>query len=131
MDDRGEKIVFLARELLDAGVPQPEIKKKTISVTMTLKTLCFTTLLAAAGGTVSSTVVYEQSRPLNRYEKIELQALVFYIAKLKGIQEEIVKQEVERQSGVISLDDISAGELPSVRVLLQEKIAHMRSVEAK
>ena len=127
MEDRGEKIVFLARQLLDEGVTQPEVQKKSVSIKMTFKTLCFTTILAAAGGVASSVAVYEQTRPLNRYEKIELQALVFYVAKLKGIQEDIVRQEVEMQAGISSLDDINSGDLSSVRTLLQEKVVRIKS----
>ena len=93
MDDRGEKIIFLAQELLEAGVPEIPVKK-SVSVTLSFKTLCITTLLAAVGGSLISTCVQEHFRPLNKYEKVELQALVFYTAKLKGIQEEIVRQDV-------------------------------------
>ncbi|MDD3370905.1 MAG: hypothetical protein PHE27_03660, partial [Alphaproteobacteria bacterium] len=100
MEDTGEKIVFLARELLEARVPEIPVAKKTTTITMTFKTLCFTTLLAAAGGTVISTYVQEHSRPLNRYDKIELQALIFYTSRIKNISEEILRQEVEKLADV-------------------------------
>jgi hypothetical protein len=121
MEDQGEKIIFLARELLNADVHELPVKKKTVSITMTFRTLCFTTLLAAAGGGIISTVAQEHIRPLNRYEKVELQALVFYAARLKGIQEDIVRQEVGKQVGVSHFDDITAKEFPTARRYLQEQ----------
>ncbi|MDR3423776.1 MAG: hypothetical protein P4M13_01675 [Alphaproteobacteria bacterium] len=122
MNDQGENIVFLARELLDAGIPEQNSQKKSICVTMTLKTLCFTTFLAAAGGSLMTTVVREQHRPLNRYERVELQALLFYASRLKGINEEILRMDVEKQVGVTHFDDLTADELPVARRYLQEKV---------
>jgi len=121
MDDQGEKIVFLAREMLGAGVPDIEAKKKTANVSMTFRTLCFTTLLAAAGGGAVTAYMHEAERPLNRYEKIEIQALVFYTAKLKGIDEDNLRREVEQQVGIDRIDDMTAAEFPAARKYLQEK----------
>lgn len=121
MDDKGEKIVYLAREILEAQPLTPPVAKKKMSITMSLKTLCFTTVIAAASGNVLSTYVYEQNRPLNRYEKFELNALVYYAARIKNISEELLRQEIEDQLGLERIDDISAAEFPTVRRYLQEK----------
>ena len=121
MDDHGEKIIFLARELLNEGMPRQEQQRKNMSVNMTFKTLCFTTLLAASGGGAVATAVHSENRPLNRYEKTELQALLFYATRLKGINEEILREEVEKQTGVARLDDLTAGDFPAARRYLQEK----------
>ncbi|MDD4616607.1 MAG: hypothetical protein PHW76_05770 [Alphaproteobacteria bacterium] len=120
MEDKGEKIVFLARELLEAGA-EPPVTKKTTTITMTLKTLCITTFLAAATGNVLSMLVQEQIRPLNKYEKIELEALVFYAAKIKNISEDLLREEVEKQVHVDSFDDISSREFSAARLFLQKK----------
>ncbi|MFA5041797.1 MAG: hypothetical protein WC464_09230 [Bdellovibrionales bacterium] len=126
MEDRGEKIIFLARELLesDALLPhtyEPPVTKKTMTVTMTFRTLCFTTLLAAASGNMISTFVHEHSRPLNRYEKTELQALIFYTSRIKTLDEEVLRREVEEKIGVSSFDDMTAKDFPAARRFLQEK----------
>ena len=121
MEDRGEKIVFLARELLESSAIEAPVTKKTMTVTMTFRTLCFTTLLAAAGGNLISTYVHEHSRPLNRYEKIELQALVFYAAKTKALDEDLLRREVEQKVGIASFDDLTAKDFPVARRYLQEK----------
>ena len=121
MEDKGEKIIFLARELLETNDVVPAVTKKTLSITMTFKTLCFTTILAAASGGLISTFVHEYTRPLNRYEKIELHALVFYAARLKNISEDILREEVEKQVHVEHFDDITAKEFKEARRFLQEK----------
>jgi hypothetical protein len=58
---------------------------------------------------------------LNRYEKVELRALVFYTARLQGISEDILRKEVEKKVGVDHFDDMTAKEFPSARLFLQEK----------
>lgn len=121
MEDKGEKIVFLARELLEAQALEIPLKKKTMNVTLTLKTLCFTTFLAAASGSVISTYVHEQNRPINKYEKIELRALIFYAAKLRNISEDILRQEVETRFDIGGIENITTKEFPEVRRFLQEK----------
>jgi len=121
MEDKGEKIIFLARELLETDAVVPPVTKKTLSITMTFKTLCFTTILASASGSLISTIVHEHTRPLNRYEKIELQALIFYTSRLKHISEEILREEVEKQVNVEHFDDISAKEFLAARQYLREK----------
>ncbi len=122
MEDTGEKIIFLARELLESNATvEAPVLKKTINVTMSFKTLCSTTLLAAAGGSVVSTCVHEQVRPLNRYEKVELQALVFYAARLQGVSENILRQEVEKKVGINHFDNMTAKEFSTARRYLQEK----------
>jgi hypothetical protein len=121
MEDKGEKIIFLAREILESDATPAPVTKKTMSITMTFKTLCFTTLLAAASGDLISTYVHEQGRPLNRYERVELQALVFYTARTKNISEDILRTEVEKQVGIERFDDMTAKEFSAARLYLQEK----------
>ena len=121
MEDRGEKIVFLARELLESRASEAPHQKKTLSITMTFKTLCFTTLLAAATGNVISTYVHEQGRPLNKYERIELQALVFYTAQTKNMDEAAIRNKVEAHVGGTAFDDMTAKEFLLARRFLQEK----------
>ena len=120
MEDQGEKIVFLAREILNAQKTEEPVKSTT-NVTMTFKTLCLTTLLAASSGGLVAAGVQAQTRPLTRYEKVELQALTFYAAKLKGLNEELLRQEVEQAVGVASLDELTAHDFPTARLYLQRK----------
>jgi hypothetical protein len=121
MSDQGEKIVFLAREILEAGAQPASFNRRTTRVTMSFKTLCLTTFLAAAGGGLVTNFTHENARPLNRYEKTEIQALVFYAAKVKGLDEAVLRRDLEEKMGVSSLDELMAGEFPEVRRFLQER----------
>ena len=121
MDDHGEKIVFLARELLNAGLPENQPAKKALNVTMTFKTLCFATTLAATGGGLVSSFAQASSQPLSRYEKAEIRALVYYAVNHKGIDEAALLYEVEQKIGIHDLDDVTSGEFPALRRYLQEK----------
>ena len=119
MSDQGQKIVFLAQELLKTGVPDHADYKKPPSITMTFKTLCLTAL--AADGSLVTSLMHEEDRRLNRYEKMEIDALLFYVSKMKGIDEENLRHDVEKQTGIISLDDLTANQFPAIRLYLQEK----------
>lgn len=121
MEDKGEKIVFLARELLEAQAHEIPIARKTMNVTLTFKTLCFTTFLAAASSAVISTYVHEQNRPIGKYEKIELRALVFYAAKRRNVSEDVLRQEVEMRFDIAGIENITTKEFPEIRRFLQEK----------
>jgi hypothetical protein len=50
-----------------------------------------------------------------------LQALFFYTVRLKGINEEILREEIEKEAGVAHLDDLTAGDFPAARRYLQAK----------
>ena len=122
MDDHGEKIVLMARELLKAGMPESAARKKTLSVTMTFKTLCFATTLAAVGGSLVSAVASAKTQPISHSEKIELRALVYYAVKFKGIDESALRHDLEQKTGFEDLDDLTVGEFPAVRHYLQERV---------
>ena len=94
MNERSEKIVTLAREMLRSGMPPMEPTRAQIS--MSFKVLCFSTMIAALGSSAVTAVSYEQKRPINHYEKTKLDALVFYTAHLKGMDEAILKQQVTK-----------------------------------
>ena len=121
MDDQGEKIVFLARALLNANAAETPIEHKPLSVTMTFRALCLTTMLAAGGSAIATAWVHESERPLNRYERFEIQALVFYAAKLKGIDEKALCGDIEQKFNISSLDGMTAGDFLAARRYLQEK----------
>jgi hypothetical protein len=121
MDDSGEKIVFLAREILNAGIPESAAKKKQTHITTSFKTLCFTTFLAASGGGLVTGYLHNDTRPLNRYERTEIQALLFYTSKLKGVEQETLRHEIEKQIGIADINDLTANEFPAAQRYLQER----------
>ncbi|MDD5586272.1 MAG: hypothetical protein PHY92_04860 [Alphaproteobacteria bacterium] len=108
MNDRGEKIISLAREMLRSEFPLPgaetqDLKKAHIS----LKTLCLTALLAAFGGATVAHVFDEARRPVSRYERVELNALLYYAARQKALDEESLRRDVVAKLALPGLEDIS------------------------
>ena len=122
MDDHGENIVFLARALLNTNAAEKlSSGEKKLGITLSFKALCLTTLLAAAGGALVTDWVREDDRPLNRYERFEVQALVFYAAKLKAVDEDVVRHDVAAKIGLAHFEDMTAGDFPAALRYLQKK----------
>jgi len=119
MNDRGEKIVALAYELLQSspGASIDPTPKKAVSLTM----LYLTAVLAGVGGAALTEFTHENLRPLNRYEKTELNALIYYAAHIKGIDEASLRAEIEQKFHLASFDDITQHEFTLTRRYLQEK----------
>jgi hypothetical protein len=121
MTDQGENIVFLAREILNAGQAEPTAPAKKLHITMTFKTLCLTTMLAATGGGVITTWTQANERRLTRYEQTEIDALIFYATKVKGLDEATLRRDMAQKVGITGLDDLTSGEFPAARQFLQEQ----------
>ncbi len=64
----------------------------------------------------------EGHRPLTRYEKVELDALVFYAAKLKGLDEVALRRDIENHAGVVDFNDLTEADYLSAKSYLQSKI---------
>lgn len=120
MNDRGEKIVTLAREMLRSDIAF-ETEPPQAKPTITFKILCLATVLTAVSSYGITEWANQNHRPITRYEKTELNALVFYAARLKGISEEALRQEVEQKLGISSFDELTMGEFSVARRFLQDK----------
>jgi hypothetical protein len=119
MEDRGDKIISLAREMLRNNVEVPPAAPPGPSISF--KVLCMASCLAAFGGGFVTAVNNEQHRPLNRYEKTELEALIFYIARTKGTDEDTLRKGVEAKLGIASFDDMNEDGFRTARRYLQER----------
>ncbi len=120
MDDRSEKIIALTREIVRANkMMEPEASASRIS--MSFKTLCLVTCLAAAGGGAVAEWHAWDSRPINRYEKTELNALIFYAARTKNLGEDTLLQSVRTRFNLTTLDDLTERDFAAVRRYLQDK----------
>ena len=120
MEDRGEKIITLAREMLRSDlVMEPEAPESKPSISF--KMLCLATLLTALGSSAVTEWAGETRRPINRYERTELKALVFYIARLKGLTEEDIRRDVESKLDLPNLDDLTEYDFNVARHYLQNK----------
>jgi hypothetical protein len=122
MEDRGDKIISLAREMLRSNVDiEPVTPPPSPSNAISFRVLCFATLLAAFGGGFVTAWDGEQHRPLNHYEKIELEALIFYASHSKGLDEAQLRKDLEAKLGIINFDDMDKAEFRRARLLLQQK----------
>lgn len=117
MDDRSEKIVTLAREIMHRPV-SVENREGQYS----LKTVALAAMLSAAGAGGAVAVTAEYVRPLNRYERVELQALIYYIAQKRHISAETLRESFFVQFGVGSFDDLSRAQMQQARDYLQRQI---------
>jgi hypothetical protein len=120
MNNRSDNIVTLVHEMMHAnGISAPE--PSTSRIPMSFKTLCLATVLAAAGGSAVTAWHVESSRPINRHEKTEFNALVFYAARIKNLDEQTVLQDVRGKFHLANLDDMTRRDFLAVQTYLQDK----------
>ncbi|MEJ0063862.1 MAG: hypothetical protein WDO70_11920 [Alphaproteobacteria bacterium] len=117
MSDRSEKIVTLAREIL--ARPEPESDH---GGQYSLKTVALAAMLSAAGASGATVLALDYARPLNRYEKIELIALIRYAADTQHIEKDSIRDAFFDQFGIVSLDDLSNAQMNEARDYLQKRI---------
>ena len=122
MQDRGEKIVTLAREILRSDDAPRLPAESSARITMSFRVLCLATMLAAVGGAAVTSFVAESRRPLNHYEKTEIDALIFYAAKQKGLDETQLRRELLMRFRLPSYDAMTEGDFTAVRAWLQNRI---------
>jgi hypothetical protein len=121
MYDQGEKIVTLAREILRSDELPKLPKSSATRITLSFKMLCFATVLTALGSSAITEWIGEARRPINRYEKTELDALVFYAARQKGLNEEALRRDVLDKLNVASFEDMTERDYQTARGYLQDK----------
>jgi hypothetical protein len=121
MHDRGEKIVTLAREILRSDELPAQPEHSFTRITLSFKTLCLATVLTAIGSSAITGFVIETRRPLNHYEKTELDALVFYTAHQKGVNEEDLRHEVLDKLRISSFDAMTEQDFVKARDYLHGK----------
>jgi hypothetical protein len=121
MYDKGEKIVSLAREMLRSeSLPELSANSST-SITLSFKMLCLATMLTAVGSSMVTRWAIESERPINHYEKTELDALVFYAARQKGMNEDELRRDVLGQLKLSSFDAMTEHDFVVARGYLQNK----------
>jgi hypothetical protein len=129
MQDRGETIVMLARNLLSMENPildslamPPEPAQNPSRISVSFKTLCMATILTAFGSLAVTEWIHETRRPMNRVEKTELDALIYYAAHTKGMNEKNLRREIASKIDVNSFDDMTEGDFIIARRYLQNTV---------
>jgi len=122
MEDQGEKIVRLARAMLHTpNALNPAIYTAPERRHFPLKTLCLAALLSALGASVITHNADESLRPLNRYEKTELSALLFYTSMRNALPETALRDELREHFSVQNFDDLVVTDYKRVRDYLRER----------
>lgn len=114
-DERSDKIITLARTMLQQSETQP-------SQTYSLKTMALVALLSAGASGATGALVAEHYRPLNRYEKTELRALIHFAAKTRAQPTAILEADLRQQFMIASLDDLTLAQMNRARLFLQSLI---------
>jgi hypothetical protein len=131
MDDRGEKIVLLAREILRTDeIHLPSDNRAGFAPASVFKAMCLATILTALA---SSAITYwscDRARPLNRDERVEIEALIYYAAQQKKLDETQLRRELEQNLNLAVYDDMTAHDLPRARHYLQERALPLAEMDA-
>ena len=109
MDDRGEKIVTLARAMLNSDyLETPHSISTPTSRDLPLKAICVTALLAAFGSSAVTSAIEYKHQPISHYEKVELDALVFYASKQNDRPEDGLRLELQSKLRLPNLEAITS-----------------------
>jgi hypothetical protein len=107
MNDRGEKIITLAREMLRTEFPNHRFAEAPVQKTqISLKTLYLTVFLTAFSSGALTTALDEARRPINRQERVELDALLFYTARKTSTDEDAVRRDVMERFSLQGLNNL-------------------------
>jgi hypothetical protein len=119
MTDRGEKIISLAEEMLAAREEKPAFFEKTLSRSIPpLRAACFALLLGAAASGAAVHLYDEEHRPANRYERFEIEALIFYATREKALPPDSLRRRLQAYLSLPGLDAMTRADYESARDFL-------------
>lgn len=126
--ERGEQIVRLASALLEAhraGDTFPFRKTGTKpsakrALRFSARLLCLTAILSSFGTGFAMQVYADYTRPANRYEQTEIDALFFYAEQTRGLPQPALRQSLGKRLGILSWNDLSARDCARVREALRD-----------
>lgn len=126
MSDQGDKIIHLAREMLRGNQNSEQAVQPSSIIedrhTSSIKAAALTALIAAFGSASLTHLIDEMRRPMNRYERIEIEALMFYAARQNASTEKAIQHDIEQDLSLSATNDLNALDYRRVRDYLREKI---------
>jgi len=123
MEDRGEKIVNLAREMLSTSRYSDGFNPyETDSKSFTFKTLLLTAFLTAFGSSFVTHWINEIRRPITHYERVELEALVYYISRSQAKDEDQILQSVKNELKITNFNNVTVADYKRALDLLRRQI---------
>lgn len=123
MNDRGEKIVSLAREMLRSNLnDEPSASSTPPKTGSSLRAFMLATLLAAVGSAFATHAIDSVRRPINRYERVELDALIYYATRYASQNEENLRRAMLDAVSHSSMEDLTAVDYEKARSYLLTQI---------
>lgn len=122
MDERRNKIIHLARTMLRSDYAN--CANATLVANrqpMTIPALCVTALLSAFGSSIVTSAIAYQQRPISHYEAVEIEALLYYVARTNGISDATLRDEVRTQLGLSDFKTMSVREFYLIRDYLRRR----------
>ncbi len=122
MNDRGENIVRLAKEIL-SDQPHALAARETRGHTpISLTTFLVVVVITALTSSLITSYANDRQRPLTRGEKVELEALIYYAAHQKSLNEGALRTEIQDKLHINSLDDLTSQQFLSIQRFLRDKL---------
>ena len=123
MQERGATIIKMAEELLRTGTltPSSAAPAPPPRISAAVVVLILAVFLTAVASSAMTKWVLDGRRSIDRYERAELDALIFYIARTKGLDEKDLRQDIQTRLDIQELTDIKDRDFSVVRRYLQEK----------
>lgn len=123
MNDRGQTIVDLAKELLESDIfSAPPASHTHPTLPSLARTAFFAALLASMGSAGVTHMVDMSRRPLNRMERIELEALLHYAHNTAKLDKSTLQREVMTALNRTSWDELTHADYIKARDHLYEKL---------
>lgn len=123
MRDTGDKIVHLAREILDnERTPDTQNFTGYNPRLITMRTACIAAMASAFGATGLTCIVSELHRPVSRYEQFEIDALVFYLAREKNVSQEQMRADIMNNLELKSIHNVNVYDYRRIRNYLWTRL---------
>ena len=121
MSKQGDKILSLTQMILQNSkilvtrTASTHMTPQANSNSGTIKALCLAALVAATGNKALTRIPSEMNRPVNRYERTEIKALVFYAAQKLGDSETDITLRMMNDLGYVHTDDLTTADYRKIR----------------
>ncbi len=114
MSDYSDKIAYLARQILrdhrqtGSASPSPFRSSNRQTKDAAAHLAALAALFSAAGTPPVRSLAIQTDRPANKYERVEIEALIFYTARQQGLCEDGLRAEIREALSIPSLRDLTA-----------------------
>ncbi|HAX91115.1 MAG TPA: hypothetical protein DCY07_02770 [Rhodospirillaceae bacterium] len=130
MGQRSEKIIHLSKEIFEdngarrsASILRQEKETATRPQEESLRSLCLAAVAKATGRTaIFPAPTHQESHPLTRYQKVEIDALIFYAAQVEELTETRVREEIKSFLAIASLEELTATNYRRIRDYLWQRL---------